>query len=142
MPSGGHNAKPLAVLRLEGTHRPDRHAGRGPKLGGEPLRKPEGLGEAGGWLWDEVTRTRGDWLCSSDAAALESLCICWHYAQQCRTILDGDATEKNARVSYTSYMQLFNQLAQRFGITPADRARLGEGSGVHEARDELEDMLA
>lgn len=141
MPSGGHNAKPETVLKLHGDYRKDRHADRGPKTGGEPLRKPE-MGEIAGRIWDHVTETRRAWLCSSDLESLQSLCECWELRCRALVLVNQDPADKLKRIAFKDYQTLFNQLAARFGLTPADRARLGEGSDVHQAKGELEDMLA
>lgn len=140
-PGTGRPPKPLAVLKMEGRYRADRHAGRGPRTGGEPLRKPDDLSEPASWLWDEITRTRGPWLCGSDAAALETLCVAWGLMQACREKLHADPTDKLARCAWTGYQAVFTQLGSRFGLTPSDRARLGEDKPERDGDDELEAML-
>lgn len=142
MPRGGHNAKPDEVLKLHGTYDPYYHANRGPKTGGEPLRKPDGMGEIAGALWDRITVIRRAWLCSSDAESLQALCECWELRCRSLVTLTTDPTDKNNRIAFKDYQTLFNQLAARFGLTPADRARLGEGSDAHGEKDEIEEMLA
>lgn len=142
MASGGHNRKPLSVLKLEGSYRSDRHEGVGPKTGGEPLRKPDGMGEMAAALWDRITVIRRAWLCSSDAECLQALCECWELRCRSLVLLNTDPADKNARIAFKDYQTLFNQLAARFGLTPADRARLGEGSDAHAQKDEIEEMLA
>src|SRR5690606_2927125 len=111
MSSGGHNRKPLSVLKLEGTYRPERHDNTGPKAGGEPLRKPDGLGEVAAALWDRVTVIRRAWLCSSDAESLQALCECWELRCQSLEAVKADPVDKNARIAFKDYQTLFNQLA-------------------------------
>ncbi len=141
-PHTGRPPKPLAVLKADGTYRADRHGNRGPVTGGEPLRKPDDLGDAASWLWEEVTRTRGAWLCGSDAAALHTLCVAWGFMQACEARLQSDATDKLARCAWTSYQAVFTQLGARFGLTPSDRARLGEDKPQRDSDAELEAMLS
>lgn len=142
MPRGGHNAKPDEVLKLHGTYDPYHHANRGVKTGGEPLRKPEGMSVEAEQMWDRVADIRRAWLCSSDAEALQAMCECW--GLRCRVLeaLHNDPTDKNTRVAFKDYQTMFVQLASRFGLTPADRARLGEGADAHAAKSEIEDMIA
>lgn len=142
MASGGHNAKPLGVLKLHGDYRADRQGGRGPKLGGEPLRKPDGLPEAAGWLWDEVTTRRAAWLCGSDAASLRTLCMAFHFMRTSETVLMIDPADKMARCAWTAYAAIFTSLGARFGLTPSDRARLGEDKELRDQQSDLEDLLA
>ncbi len=142
MASGGHNAKPQDVLKLHGDYRADRHEGRGPKLGGEPLRKPDDLPEHASWLWDEVTTKRAAWLCGSDAASLRTLCMAFHFMRSAESLLLVDSTEKNARCAWTAYAATFASFGARFGLTPSDRARLGEDKPLLDEKADLEGMLA
>lgn len=142
MPSGGHNATPDAVLKLHGDYRKDRHANRGPKSGGEALRKPDDMPEHASWLWDEVTRTRAAWLCGSDAASLSTLCDAFHFMQTSRVALLTDPSDKNSRCAWSAYAAVFASLGARFGLTPSDRARLGEDKPLRDENAEMEDMLA
>lgn len=137
----GRPATPNDVLRLQGTYREDRHGNRGPKLGNEPLRKPDDLPEHAGWLWDEITRHRAAWLCGSDAACLQTLCMAFEFMRRAEAKLMADPTEKNARCAWASYQAVFANLGAKFGLTPSDRARLGEDKELNDANDELEAML-
>ncbi len=139
--SKGKPAKPLAVLKLDGQYRADRHDNKGPQDGGTAPRKPDGLGDHGSAFWDMIVRNRTPWLAESDGELLESLCVAWQYMKQCRLVLDKDATNKDARCSYTAYQAIVNQLAARFGLTPSDRARLGENQAQNKKDDELEELI-
>ena len=137
----GRPATPNEVLKLHGTYRKDRHGERGPTTGGEPLRKPDDLDPAASWLWDEITRTRSPWLCSSDAAALRTLCDAWGLMQAVKPKLIEDPTDKNARCAWSAYQSVFKSLAACFGITPSDRARLGEDKPTNDADRAILEML-
>jgi phage terminase small subunit len=139
---GGQQPKPEAVLKLHGDYRADRHANRGPKLGGEALRKPDDLPEHASWLWDEVTTKRAAWLCGSDAATLRTLCEAFHLMRVTFGYLLTDPGEKNMRCAWVAYAGLFNSIGARFGLTPSDRARLGEDKPLRDEEDELKDMLS
>lgn len=137
----GRHAKPIAVHLAEGTYRADRHGNRGPQTGGEPLRKPDGLAPAAGWLWDEVTRQRGPWLCASDAAALQTLCDAYGFMRACEPRLRANATDKAARQAWSVYHGVFEKLGAKFGLTPSDRAKLGENTPKRDTNSELEELL-
>lgn len=136
----GRPAKPDAVLKLHGTYREDRHAKRGVKTGGEPLRKPE-LDEVADAHWELITRTRGQWLASSDTDTLKRLCELWSMARRLFDAWKQDVSDKELRVSALATHAEWAKLAAKFGLTPSDRARLGEGSDVHCDNAELEAML-
>jgi len=137
----GRPPKPIAVHVSQGTYRRDRHGARGPTTGGEPLRKPDDLGDDASALWDAVTSTRAAWLCSSDAAALRTLCDTWGFLRACQRLLADDATDRNARCAWGAYYAAFNTLAAKFGLNPSDRARLGGDKPERDARSELEELL-
>lgn len=138
----GRPAIPVHVHKLRGTYRPDRHGNRGPKMGGEPLRIPDDLPEHAEWLWREVTRLRGPWLCGSDAASLRTLSMAFHFMKRCEAKLLEDATDKDARCSWGAYAATFLSLGAKFGLSPSDRAKLGEDKPQRDAEDELEAMLS
>ena len=137
----GRPATPNDVLKLRGTYRADRHANRGPALGGEPLRKPDDMQEHASWLWDEVCRTRGPWLCGSDAASLQMLCMTYELMRRCEAKLREDATDKDARCSWGAYAAMFTSMGAKFGLTPSDRARLGEDKPERDSDDEMREMM-
>ena len=141
MATGGQNAKPAEVLKLHGSYREDRHGSRGPKTGGEPLRKPDDLDPVASAHWDFMVRTRTAWLAASDADTLRRLCELWSLSEASRKQAMETPLVKDVRCAFTSYHAEWSKLAARFGMTPADRARLGEGADVHDKKDELEDML-
>lgn len=121
---------PLKVHKLNGTFRKDRH-GR-PSIAkatasGLP-KMPRGMKGAAKNLWELVIVERRDWLAVSDGPALQTFCELWEL--RCRTLkkLDRDPTDKDVRCSFTSYQQEWSKMAARFGMTPADRAKLGENS--------------
>lgn len=144
MPRGGQNAKPLAVLQLEGgfQHNKKRYVGRGPSLGGEALRKPDDLPDRAGWLWDQVTLHRSAWLCGSDAPALEMLCRSFAYMRECDKVLEKNPLDKDARCARATYFGEVNSLGARFGLTPSDRARLGEDKPLRDEQEEMKGMMA
>ncbi|MEQ8848253.1 hypothetical protein [Botrimarina sp.] len=137
----GPKPKPLAVLKLEGAYR-GYLPKRGPVTGGDALRKPDDLQPDASDMWDHVTRTRGPWLCSSDAASLAALCESWAFLRECSRRLEADPTDRDTRVAWAAYAGFFTKMAAAFGLTPGDRASLGEDKAERDADAELEGMLS
>jgi phage terminase small subunit len=127
MSSGGHNAKPADVLKLHGAYREDRHGGSiAAKSGGTCPALPTGLDDTSREMWDFVTTERLTWLARSDGPALQALCELWALRKRVAGMLNDDPSDKIARTAYIAYHAEWSKLAARFGLTPADRARLGE----------------
>lgn len=141
MPAGRPN-KPAEVLKLHGDYREDRHGGRGPKTGGEPLRKPDDLDEIAADHWDMICQKRAAWLAGTDAPALETLCWLWSAWRRLRALWMADLNDKNTRCNALAAEAEWSKLAARFGLSPSDRARLGEGADAQQEKAELENMLA
>lgn len=89
---------------------------------------PQGMDNAARAMWRFVVATRGDWLAESDGPALRSLCETWSLRCQCKKVLASDPTDKNTRCSFNDYQSDCLKLFAKFGMTPTDRARLGEQS--------------
>lgn len=125
----GRPAKPLSEHELAGTTNRSIHVR--PSIAkqtasGNMTAPPEGLDAHALELWTLVATTRAAWLSESDAPALKALCECWSLRQRAYAALEADATEQTARTAFVAYQQSFERLAARFGLTPSDRARLGE----------------
>lgn len=120
-------AKPTAVLKLEGNYRPARHAGRVDEtpLAGEPV-KPEGMSPAESALWEQVTKSYSgrNVLAELDTAALQTLCEFWGLYQDARQKAKANPTDKEIRCAVVAYFGAFERLAGKFGLTPAARAAL------------------
>lgn len=121
-------AKPLAMHKLEGTYRHDRHgktSAAAKTARGIPAM-PRGLDSNAKALWRLVVAERGDWLSQSDGPALTALCETWGLRCRALKALADDATDKDARISYCNYQATFERLGAKFGMTPSDRAAMGE----------------
>lgn len=77
-------------------------------------------------LWRLVAETRRQWLAPSDGPALRLLCETWALLRRTSAKLTDDPADKLNRCAHTNYAAQFLQLATRFGLTPSDRAKLGE----------------
>lgn len=89
---------------------------------------PQGMDNTARAMWRNVVRTRGDWLAESDGPALRSLCEAWSLRCSCLKAIKADPTDKLTRTAFVQYQQECLKLFGRFGMTPTDRARLGEQS--------------
>ena len=78
--------------------------------------------------WEWICRTRANWLAISDGLALRHLCELWSLRTATMAILRENPTDRGARVSFQMYGAEFSKLAAKFGLTPQDRARLGEAA--------------
>lgn len=119
----GRPPKPKSLHVLEGTFREDRHGSREDVLAGGRLVKPEWLSDAAGELWGIVVgRFPEGALSDVDGPALAMLCSSYdrwrHYATA-----DG-IDEYKAATMAAMFAKQFVSLASRFGMTPADRAKL------------------
>lgn len=125
----GRPPKPLKIHELNGTYRADRHSGSVAKsTGGKIPPMPQGMDNTARAMWRSVVSTRGDWLAESDASALRSLCEAWALRCKCQKLVQADPTDKLKRTAFVQYHQECLKLFARFGMTPTDRARLGEQS--------------
>ena len=108
--------------------RPDPTKPTSPKAEGEPVRPDFAFPEAER-LWNSVV----PWLVKRslaggcDSAMLQAMCEQWALYRACMSLIADDpkkAVDKDIRVSATSYLATCKDLAGRFGLTFADRARL------------------
>lgn len=126
----GRPPKPVEKHVLDGTYRADRH---GPLAGpagatAPPPAKPADLAGEAAELWDHLSRLLAGVVCERDGTHLAELCRWW---AELRRTQAGLATAEVGGVRYTALLaaaakcsQQFDRLASRFGLTPADRARL------------------
>lgn len=120
----GRPRKPTAEHERDGTLREDRHGGRRrePAFGGEPAR-PKGMGKDAAELWDVIVpHLVGRGVAkATDAAALELLCFWWG-KWRILSRKKRDDLQHDSRLAMAS--KQWNAIAAKFGLTPADRARL------------------
>src|SRR5262245_36088217 len=121
--------KPTETLKLHGTYRADRHAGRmdARPPSGSPCR-PD-LGQVGGSMWDQVIaeHTSRGTLGELDTASLVTLCRTLELLETTHEVLKIDPTDKDTRCAYAAYVAICDKLGAKFGWTPSDRAALKLG---------------
>ena len=123
----GRKRKPTAQLKTEGRFRKDRHADRAdePTAEGKPTR-PRTLDKEASWFWRVHVRPliKAGVATALDQSALWQLCELWSLYRRAAEVANDDPTDKDARIAVTQYRAAWDSLASRFGLTPADRARL------------------
>jgi P27 family predicted phage terminase small subunit len=135
---GGRPRKPIALKILDGTYRADRDgpAGASVPAGGAPEPPPDLAGEARAF-WGQVVPglcARGV-AAACDAPALACMCQWWARYRRFGEMLDqsAGAPAEEAPTPANLYRLVlntgiawsnFDKIACRFGLTPADRAKL------------------
>jgi P27 family predicted phage terminase small subunit len=128
----GRPRKPAKLHLLDGSYREDRH-GAEPEATGIPV-KPTALKGAASKLWDELVPrfiTSGI-VTAWDTSTLFAMCQWWGRYLVAGKRLDALFASKKPAASDLHYFtkiadlagKAFDRLAARFGMTPADRARL------------------
>lgn len=87
---------------------------------------PADLDDVAKGVWELVCKTRANWLAISDGLALRHLSELWSLRTAAMAILRQDPTDRAARLAFKEYGGEFSKLCGKFGLTPQDRARLGE----------------
>jgi phage terminase small subunit len=87
---------------------------------------PRGLDKVGKEMWELVCKERGEYLSKSDAAALSALCELWSLRAKVLTKANRYPHDKDARCALVAYHTAAERLLAKFGLTPADRAHIGE----------------
>ena len=120
--------KPISAHLAEGTFRADRHCqpSKAAATSGDLPRKPNDLDGIASEHWSHVIEFRGSWLAESDGPVLRALCELWSLRQRTLLLLQENPADKLVRTSFQSYHDAWQKLACKFGITPQDRARMGE----------------
>lgn len=126
----GRPKKPLSELSPN-SYRPSRHGPRVVDDSGEvpaELVKPASLGEAAGNLWERIASLYGPAIKNKDVILLELMCQLWGELQRDIAAMQktGPGNKKRPGLvrSVSSLTATFDTIAKRFGMTPADRAKL------------------
>jgi phage terminase small subunit len=126
----GRPKKPLKLKLLEGDYREDRHGQPSQAMAtatGAP-RMPGGLDDVGRELWEHVVSQQKNYLSESDATALAALCQLWSLRSRTLAMANRRPVDKDIRCSFLGYHNAAEKLLAKFGMTPSDRAKLGEVS--------------
>lgn len=127
----GRPRKPTAALERTGNLRADRHGQRKnePQFDGTPTR-PAGLSADARKHWDAIVPrlTTAGVAKAIDAPALTAMCDAWSEYCSARRIKTYDLHERRQRqMLINGALKAWRDLAARFGMTPADRAKLEVG---------------
>lgn len=138
----GRRPKPATLHMRQGTYKPGRHQIQ-PVAGGELVR-PTGLGQYGLWLWNRVidfVEQAGAGEC--DTECLAGMCRWYQQYRRIYAVLEklrpDDPAHRELLYSGAAAWRQFVDMASRFGLTPADRAKLKHG--IEETPSTLERML-
>jgi phage terminase small subunit len=120
----GRPAKPPELHVFHGT-RSKASSGHGNTdlAGGKP-KKPDGLSDDAAGIWNLLVKQLGAIPKAIDAPAMEMICNAWSLYQGAVKLAKEDPVDKAARSAVSTYQSMFDKLAARFGLTPADRQRL------------------
>jgi phage terminase small subunit len=138
----GRRPKPATLHMRQGTYKPGRHQIQ-PTAGGELVR-PTGLGQHGHRLWNAVidfAETAGAGEC--DTECLAGMCRWYQQFRRMYELLEklrpDDPRYVELMYPAAKAWKAFVDMASRFGLTPADRAKLKHG--IEETPSTLDRML-
>lgn len=129
----GRPRKTLDQHARDGTTDSSRHASRlrEPKFDGQP-EKPPRMSKEASQHWDEIVPqlVSHGVAKKSDQSALIAMCEAWsEYRAALRRRPKNTEQRKLRRIEIKSFLDDWRQLASRFGLTPADRAKLEVAPG-------------
>lgn len=119
--------KSIDQHKSEGTFRADRHAGRLDTLPAHGLPvMPARFTATEKEVWDRVlAQWKGtDIVGEIDTAELTACCEMWGLYRQAVSVAKDCPTDKEARCAVVAYLEQFNKLAAKFGMTWGDRASM------------------
>lgn len=124
----GRPRKSLSLHLHEGTYKPDRHdirAATEPAADGMP-RCPRDLKGEARKFWERVVPqlVKMGIAKHPDRDALEQLSRLWAWWRAAAEEADADPTSQGIRMAVLGYSAEWARMAARFGLTPADRARI------------------
>ena len=132
---------PTAKLKLHGTYNVTRHRGRKdePQPEGKPVR-PDDMPEDAQHHWDTVVSrlVKLGIATDNDSEALHEMCLWWAIMRE----LHREDGNRNERWQYrlANATKVWRDYASRFGMTPADRAKLELNGNT--TTTELDDLIA
>ncbi len=126
----GRHRKPVAEHVRDGTYRADRHGPvPEPEPPAPPPERPADLAGGAAEFWDRVLLLIGPTLRPADGPQLVQMCRWWARWVECEAALDAEETPGTVEHSRlikaaATCSASFDRIASRFGLTPADRAKL------------------
>ena len=136
--NSGRRRKSLAHHLAAGTYRADRHGPLPSKLDdsvpvvgpGEELVFEPFHDDAKEFYKAFIDSPVGAAIVATDTAALTLLSELWVLLNTAIDAAHKDPADASARAAVVGYMQQFNQLSSRFGLTPSDRERLRASGAI------------
>jgi phage terminase small subunit len=119
--------KDAETLKLHGTFRKDRHAGREniPPPQGEPVRPASLKGDALKHWKENLPRLMSNrTIGESDTTAFVLLCETYALQQQALRVVRRNAVDKDARIAFLEYSRQWIALATQLGLTSYAKMKL------------------
>lgn len=132
--NSGRRRKPLDVLR------PEEFSGEIQPPKGKP-EMPEGMDDVATEHWRYVIELQAEWVDVIDGPALRVMCETWSLLRTTIDLAKYCPENKEIRCAVNSYVQQWERLAAKFGMTPADRAKFRKKS-TETVRDKTAKYLA
>lgn len=139
----GRPPKSLQDHIRDGTYRRDRHGPRPEERAAAqppsvPPLKPEVISASQSELWDQLSELLAGVVSERDAPILLELCWWWSELRRVqvalRAMVPGAKLYKDTLIAAGICSTNLDRLASRFGLTPADRARLKADTGPPKAK--------
>lgn len=130
--TAGRPRKPTESHKLAGTYRADRHAGGLDALiaASVPV-KPSYFHADTAKVWDAIIAAiPAEALSSLDTWALEQCAVSASMSRWHAELLQGFPADEDSQKAFLKFSDKFERLAARFGLTPADRAKIKAGAQV------------
>lgn len=127
--SSGRKKKPTEAHKLAGSYRADRHGGALDAILAASIPiKPSYLGPEASKIWDAIIATLPAAAVSSlDTWALEQCAVAAALARWNAEYLQLDPSCEEAQKAFLKFSDKYEKLGGRFGLTPADRAKIKSG---------------
>lgn len=122
----GRPAKPTTLHIASGTFRPDRHTGGAAPIPGSVEIPDDMTDPVAIALWGKLSSglIAVGVLTAGDVHSFQAMCETWALWRKTYAALQADPTDKDTRIAASTYLKIFDTLAARFGLNPADRSRL------------------
>ena len=120
----GRKPKPTVLHVLEGTLKPERHAGRTDQRATGTPDKPTDLDAEANALWGMIQGELGTLTKRPAGPALAQFCRLWSRLRQAEQLFDIDILEVRSRDLYLKLLAQWHKMASDFGLTPAARCKL------------------
>ena len=112
------------LLKLRGTYRPGRHAGRPPRV--SPLGKPSSwlTVTAQKWWQDHASQLAVNGVGAGDASVVETAAVWYGVWRETLSAIEGGNAEYRTFCKLAMASKAFSAAASKLGIGPTERSRI------------------